>query len=130
MRKLIGIIALVSFAALAVFGFLGMNMADMSGHADCIATSVNGGACPITGNPIDYAGFHISAFLSFSTAYVVTIVLALAAVFIFIALQFGLPLDLAPPRALAAIYNAQSAPTFWRPFRRWLAQLEKRDPRF
>lgn len=130
MGKLIGVIALVSFAALAGFGFIGMNMAALPGHADCIATAVKGGDCPITGNPLDYAGFHISAFLSFSMAYVAAVVMVLAAVFIFLNFEFSLPFNLAPPRAAAAVRNVFSAPTFWRPFRRWLSRREKRDPIF
>ncbi|OGF61732.1 hypothetical protein A2926_02705 [Candidatus Giovannonibacteria bacterium RIFCSPLOWO2_01_FULL_44_40] len=57
----------LSFTAIAVFGFLAMN-ADMADHKQgCLAATASGAICP-SENMFNIAFFHTNAFKSFSLA--------------------------------------------------------------
>lgn len=65
MTKLVGTALIVSFLAIAVFGFLAMGEHGDSGlHSRCITETAAGQMCP--NNPFAAAVFHISVFKSFS----------------------------------------------------------------
>ncbi|QQG42294.1 MAG: hypothetical protein HYW15_02130 [Candidatus Giovannonibacteria bacterium] len=77
--KSIGAIWLIlSFTALAAFGFLAMdeNMA----HRICLASTLAGSICP-ENNAFAVAFFHTTAFKSFSLALIFTLLLAGYAIF-------------------------------------------------
>lgn len=72
--KSIGVIWLIlSFTAIAAFGFLAMSE-DMA-HRACLASTLAGSLCP-EGNVFASAFFHAAAFKSFSLALVFALLLA------------------------------------------------------
>lgn len=87
---------IVSFLAIAVFGFLAMDMENGDKHANCLAAAPGSAACP-NGNAFAAAFFHIAAYKNFSAALLVlalTLSFGLAALFIS---RFELsPPDLSP----------------------------------
>lgn len=68
MRLAFSSLLIVSFFGLAVFSLAGMAMADDYGHADCIATAVQGNVCPEVLGTLGFINFHVSAARVFSTA--------------------------------------------------------------
>lgn len=66
MKGLLSILAIVSFIAVAVFGFSAMNPhLGHNPHQICVATIVQGFECPVG---VNLADFHINAFKIFSSA--------------------------------------------------------------
>jgi hypothetical protein len=59
-------ILLISFAVVAVFGFWLMTHDQMMGSGSCVANTVQGSMCAQI-DPFAFAGFHISAFNSFTS---------------------------------------------------------------
>lgn len=76
MRHSLSIFLIVSFLSVAVFGFLGMGMSSHD-HTGCIATAVQGGACPEALGAAGFINFHFNAARFFSTAVLVVSVLAI-----------------------------------------------------
>ncbi|MBI2552753.1 hypothetical protein HYW17_05645 [Candidatus Uhrbacteria bacterium] len=70
-RRNIGIILLVSFIAIAVFGFIAMGGGSGHAHGGCIAATANGlPSCPGSGENTESLLFHIQTFKSFSQALI------------------------------------------------------------
>jgi len=67
MRLNLAIFLIFGFTAIAVFGFLGMNLGGDHAHWGCLGAS--SGVLPCEeNNPLDFSIFHISAFKNFSSA--------------------------------------------------------------
>ena len=67
MTRAITISIIVSFVAIAVFGFVGIEF--MNSHNEtCIVSTSQGGMCPEKSAPLDYINFHMNVLKSFSTA--------------------------------------------------------------
>ncbi len=118
---------ILSFLAVAVFGFLAMNMENERGHANCIAAVAGDTTCP-EGNAFASALFHITAYKNFSAALVV---LALMLPFGLIVV-FGNKSALPPPN-LNPTFQKYSAPfkssALARQLIHWLA-LHENSPSF
>lgn len=81
------------FLSIAVFGVFAMNHGEEYGHAGCIGALARGMACPTeTNGPLAFIEFHLSAFKSFSTASLGSL-LAFAVLLLFLSL------------ALTAVFN-------------------------
>lgn len=100
--KYFGIILMVGFVGISVFGSFGMHtQADMNmqGHdmpsSNCIGATAQGVDCPKQADPIDFATFHIDAFRGFSLATfgenLMGMLLLIFATLIFIGLAFFSP---------------------------------------
>jgi len=70
MKRLFVLLIVISFVAIAVFGFLGMDHDNMAGGG-CLASAANGSPCPEKANPFAVAFFHLNAFAKFGTALLV-----------------------------------------------------------
>ncbi len=68
MNRLVTSIVLLSFIALSVFGFIGMDYAMDHATGGCVAAMATGTACPGKTDPMGFAGFHLTAFKTFTTA--------------------------------------------------------------
>ena len=78
----IAFIILVSFIAIAVFGFVGMGMDHGEMHRGCIAAQAQGtAACPGDRDPMGALRFHLDAFKGFSTATVVGVLFTIFVAF-------------------------------------------------
>src|SRR3989338_5354538 len=131
MKNTLAIYIILSFVALAVFGFTAMGH-EGSAHAGCVAAASQSADCPGETGALEFAAFHLRAFRSFSSVDVSTNVLTVFFLAVFFELArelFGsqarkhLLRSLAP--AAFSIYRDQSfAPpvelTLWR----WLALHE------
>src|SRR3989338_5987075 len=62
-------IMLAVFALMALFSFAGIAN-DRHGIGDCIASTINGGACPENASLFELVSFHTGAFGAFSLAVV------------------------------------------------------------
>ena len=60
---------IISFIAIAVFGFVSIGHTD--GNVGCIAETSQG-VCPMEGSSLGTAFFHLNSFKSFSTALITT----------------------------------------------------------
>lgn len=78
MKSIAAIWLILSFTAVAAFGFLAMSE-DMA-HKACLASTLAGSLCP-EGNAFDYAFFHLAAFKGFSLALIFALLLAGYAIF-------------------------------------------------
>jgi hypothetical protein len=88
MTRTITILIMVSFVAIAVFGFLGIEFMT-SHHAPCIVSTSQGAKCPEESGPFAYVNFHLNALRSFSTA-VFHSNPAFSALVLFLVLSFSL----------------------------------------
>ncbi|MBI1975230.1 MAG: hypothetical protein HYS57_02640 [Parcubacteria group bacterium] len=68
MKAILLILAVGSFIALGVFGFVAMGENDGLGHGRCVAAMARGIDCPPGSNLVDVAAFHLNAFRVFSNA--------------------------------------------------------------
>ena len=67
MRPNLAIFLIFGFTAIAVFGFLGMNLGGDHAHWGCLGAS--SGALPCKeSNPLAFSIFHMSAYKNFSSA--------------------------------------------------------------
>jgi hypothetical protein len=64
------VLLIISFFGLAVLGFMGMAMAVGHGHSSCIATAIQGRACPEASGTAGFINFHAGAVKFFSTAVI------------------------------------------------------------
>jgi hypothetical protein len=69
MKRLFILLIAISFASIAVFGFLAMSHDSMD-NSGCLASTAEGALCPTT-NPFIIAFFHQNAFAKFGTALLV-----------------------------------------------------------
>ncbi len=69
MKKLFVLLIVISFVAIAVFGFLGMDHNNMTGG--CFASAANGSPCPTKASAFAIAFFHLNAFAKFGTALLI-----------------------------------------------------------
>jgi len=70
MKRLLILLIIISFAAITVFGFLGMdhnNMAD----GGCLASAASNSPCPTKTSAFAIAFFHLNAFAKFGTALLI-----------------------------------------------------------
>lgn len=75
----------ISFAVIAVFGFLDMNI----GHSDCIMKIANGGSICPHDSALDFVVFHIGALKNFSLAIFDLLIFAAAAIIISLFLRLN-----------------------------------------
>src|SRR3989338_1839050 len=68
MKSVAGIMLAV-FAVMALFSFAGIAN-DHQGIGDCIASTINGGACPENASLLELVSFHTGAFGAFSLAVI------------------------------------------------------------
>lgn len=83
MKRTFSIYIMVSFAALALFGFTAMGH-EGSAHEGCVAAASQSMDCPGGMGTLEFAAFHLRAFRSFSSADVsagIFTVMLLAALF-------------------------------------------------
>lgn len=122
---------IISFSAIAVFGFLTMGHSG-GDHTDCLASRGNAIPCPI-GDPLGFAEFHLNAFRGFSNvtfgdsaAFFLKAFFAMMAALAVFTLGGGigaLP-SLAPPfHAFLAFSRADNAVPA-RKFTHWLSLFE------
>ena len=67
MRPNLAIFLILGFTAIAVFGFLGMNLNGDHAHFGCLGASSGVLPCKES-NPLDFSIFHMSAYKNFSSA--------------------------------------------------------------
>ena len=97
MKRVITAALILSFVAIAVFGFLAI------GHGQgCIATLAQGSECRNTGNPFAVTFFHLDSFKGFSTAVFNDASINFAAAFATVLLVIG-AWGLAHSRRLSAL---------------------------
>ncbi len=130
MKRVVTILIVVSFVAISVFGFIGVEFMT-SHHEACIVSTVHGGMCPEASAPLDYINFHMNALKSFSTAVfgyssalgalLLVSILALAAAFKLVAPGFA-DTNLAIARFGAELAKPSSPLT--RRLLRWLSLCE------
>lgn len=70
MKRLLILLIAISFASIAVFGFLAMDHDNMA-NGGCLASAASGSPCPEKANPFAVAFFHLNAFAKFGTALLV-----------------------------------------------------------
>lgn len=89
-------IMLAVFALMALFSFAGIAN-DRHGIGDCIASTINGGACPENASLLELVSFHTGAFGAFSLAVIAaSFLLALCAAAYLLASEI-LPFVLSAP---------------------------------
>lgn len=94
MKKLLILALILSFASLAIFGFIAMSQ-----DGGCLASALQGGAvCPPNAGELEVAGFHLNAFKIFTSATFNIGLLATLALFFTLMLSvfFGKGLFLLP----------------------------------
>ncbi|HEY4475661.1 MAG TPA: hypothetical protein VJB92_02995 [Candidatus Paceibacterota bacterium] len=125
MKPFIVLITLVSFTAIAVFGFI--VIIHSGGHSSCIARVFEGAPCP-ENNPVGYASFHISALKSFSSAVLNSFASAFLIAFLFfvflISLAFISGIELTPISAFfPKLPVSQGKPLYQSRIFSWLSFL-------
>jgi hypothetical protein len=93
MNSAITSLLIISFLAVAVFGFIAI------GHDGCIAALVAGGVCPTEGDMLALTASHFQIFKSFSTAiFSLLLALSLAIWLLLRLLPTRLPIIVLPQR--------------------------------
>ena len=100
--KYLGVLLLIGFVGLAVFGIFSMNYTNGHDHDGCMAATAQGVDCPKEANLIDFVAFHFDAFRGFSLAtfsesIMSTLLLAFASLLLF-SLAFFSPHLFKPPQ--------------------------------
>ena len=128
MTRVITISIIVSFVAIAVFGFFGIEFMT-SHHASCIVSTSQGGVCPEGAAPLDYVNFHLNALRNFSTAVFASVsflALSLILVLVFALNLFGERMfapEVTTPRPFGCILTDFSPPLLAR-LSNWLSLHE------
>jgi len=128
MTRTITILIMVSFVAIAVFGFLGIEFMT-SHHAPCIVSTSQGGICPEESAPLGYINFHLNALRNFSTAVFASVsflILSLILVLAFALNLFGERMfapEVTTPRPFGCILADFSPPLLTR-LSNWLSLHE------
>src|SRR3989338_4552443 len=134
MRRRVGILLLLGFIAIAVFGFIAIgHLHESAAHGDCIAAISQGvRGCADEGESATSLLFHLRTFKSYSQALLVSI-LALSVLITFALLRLvpvqsasllisSRGLDLRPVAMIVKIYGRSRAHIVY-----WLSLLEARD---
>ncbi|MBI2063997.1 MAG: hypothetical protein HYT65_03345 [Candidatus Yanofskybacteria bacterium] len=133
MNSWLSILLIAGFLGIAIFGFMGMD-ASGHGHMDCIATAVQGKVCPEALGAAGFINFHFNAARFFSTAVfgslviaVLAMLLTLALITLFLSRWRDLPL-IAKYRLPQFLLAPASLPKDSLNY--WLLLHEKRDPSY
>lgn len=123
---------ILSFVAIAVFGFVGMGHGpDHNNNRGCLATTATGGNCPAKSTPLGDFNFYLTVFRSFSQATPTMDNVALILLALLIALAFGLIPNYSPPLVLALKIKQnprQPKLLYWYlQLKHWLSLLKLRD---
>lgn len=124
--KSLTLFLILSFAAIAIFGFLTLHLGSIHKITNCLASLMTGSVCPEISNLLlVVTNFHLDAVKSFLT---VTLVFALFAVFVLVFIDFESILPVPAVKRKVKFFEFFSSLASRR-FRRWLA-IHEISPNF
>lgn len=121
--KITASMVLFVFMAMALFSFVGIAN-DHQGIGECIASTIQGGACPEGSSLFELVSFHTGAFSAFSLAIVASFaaLFVIAAAYLFASFLAALLSSVRLPQAVFAV--PQDFPAY-RKYIRALARYER-----
>lgn len=125
--SVVSVLILISFASIALFGFIVMEHTD-HGHMGCIAATLQGGGCSQS-KEFDFTIFHLGAYKNFSSSISAGSFASqlFFLVLFFMAMLFIYPAVILSPNFILRPRTIYSPPTysFTEEFMRWLSLHEQ-----
>jgi len=128
--KYLGILLLIGFITLAVFGTLGMHLGAQDHGGGCVASIVAGADCPKQGSLLSYLNFHLNAYKDFSLAILsggLNMLVFMLGALAILGFYLLLPYLFRPPKLVLSKYRFRDSfsPPQKQKLTRWLALHEQ-----